>query len=137
MLSKHRLLAIVAVWAKEPPIASRMVGYVTLKRAASNRTYWGGEDIVDVVNARRLNRKGKTVCQFSWTCGSAANKDPAEKQNWHLAVLYAQEVLAGSFNPPASSSTSPQSRKRKAQKLQKPRSTSLWGFIFAGGCFFG
>jgi len=90
-----------AIAAHEPPIAARMVGHVTRNRAAANRSYWGGSDIHDVVHARKTNRRGITVCQFTWTCLKAAKSDPANEAMWNLALQYAKDEMAGKFVPPA------------------------------------
>lgn len=89
-----------ALAANEPELSARMVAHVTVERAKANKKYWGGEDIHDVVYARKLKKNGGMVCQFTWTCKTAAKKEPGVSAKWELAMQIAREELAGKFTPP-------------------------------------
>jgi len=89
-----------AVAAGEPELSSRMVGHVTTVRAKMNKRVWGGSEVHDVVYKRAARKSGVIVCQFSWTCMSAAKKEPTVKRNWELSMRIARDELAGKFTPP-------------------------------------
>lgn len=90
-----------ALAANEPELSSRMVAHVTIQRAKANKSYWGGQDIYDVVYARKAKSNGIVVCQFTWTCKAAAKKEPGVSAKWELAMKIASDELAGKFTPPA------------------------------------
>jgi hypothetical protein len=102
----RRLIALAknvyyeALLANEPEISSRMVAHVTGVRAKQNKRYFGGSDIRDVVYARKKKKNGVIVCQFSWTCIEAANREPSKRHLWESALRIAKDELAGKFVPP-------------------------------------
>src|SRR6185369_3786784 len=89
-----------SVSAREPELSSRIVAHVTVLRAKHNRPYWGGIGVDDVGHRRGISSSGREVCQFSWTCTSAAKKEPAVLMKWQEALQIAKDELSGTFKVP-------------------------------------
>jgi hypothetical protein len=101
-----------AALAREPDAGLELVAYVTARRAQANRRSWGGRNVYDVVYARSKNAKGKTVCQFSWTCDypktdlapTFDDADPTraawQKKQWEKSLQVARAQQKGEYAPP-------------------------------------